>query len=356
MSDFQNKDRNTLKQTLSFHLNPNDFIPATQQEKEESDKMRESVTYWKDAIRRLKQNKLAMVSFAIIIFIFIFAFILPSFYPYSYEYQIRGSENLRPMEYSVEEQALIDSGEDVFPHFFGTDNLGRDMVIRIMIGARISVLVGLVSSALILIIGSTYGAVAGYKGGRTDMVMMRIVDMIYTIPDILIIILLSVTLKPVINKLFEIPLLKPLGLLGSGLISIFIVFTLLYWVSMARIVRGQILMLKEQEFVTAARALGARPKRIIMKHLLPNCIGTIVVTSTLQIPASIFVESFLSFLGLGVSAPMPSLGSLAAVGINGIISYPYRLFIPAIAISIVILVFNIFGDGVRDALDPKMKK
>ena len=311
MSDFQNKDN--IKPTLSFHLNPNDFIPATKQEKEESDKMRESVTYWKDALRRLKQNKLAMVSFAVIIFIFIFAFILPSFYPYSYEYQIRGSENLRPMEYSIEEQALIDSGENVFPHIFGTDNLGRDMMIRIMIGTRISVLVGLVSSALILIIGSTYGAVAGYKGGKTDMVMMRIVDMIYTIPDILIIILLSVTLKPVINKLFEIPLLKPLGLLGSGLISIFIVFTLLYWVSMARIVRGQILMLKEQEFITAARALGARPKRIIMKHLLPNCIGTIVVTSTLQIPASIFVESFLSFLGLGVSVhPMPSLGSLAA--------------------------------------------
>lgn len=341
---------------FSFQLKTEDFTLATATEKQEAVFMRDSVTYWKDAARRLKQNKLAMASLIVIICVIIFAFILPSFYPYSYELQIRGSEDLRPFQYSATEQAVIDSGGSVFPHIFGTDALGRDMMIRVMMGTRISVLVGVISSFLILLIGAVYGSISGYKGGVTDMIMMRIVDLIYTVPDILIIILLSVTLKDPLNNLFQNHSLGGLSLLGPGLISIFIVFTLLYWVGMARIVRGQILMLKEQEFVTAAKALGANNKRIIMKHLLPNCIGTLVVTTTLQIPASIFVESFLSFLGLGVSAPMPSLGSLAASGINGIISYPYRLLIPAIAISIVILAFNLLGDGVRDALDPKMKK
>ncbi|MFA0816176.1 MAG: ABC transporter permease [Anaerofustis sp.] len=347
---------NKKKNPFSFQLKTDDFLPASQEEKQEAVFMRESVTYWKDAVRRLKRNKLAMISLVVIVLVFIFAFVLPAFYPYSYEQQIRGSEDLRPFQYSQTEQTKIDAGESVFPHIFGTDSLGRDMMIRVMMGTRISVLVGLISAFLILLIGSIYGSVSGYKGGVTDMIMMRIVDLIYTVPDILIIILLSVTLKDPLNALFQNHNLGGLSLLGPGLISIFIVFTLLYWVGMARIVRGQILMLKEQEFVTAAKALGASNRRIIMKHLLPNCIGTLVVTTTLQIPASIFVESFLSFLGLGVSAPMPSLGSLAAAGISGIITYPYRLLIPAVTISIVILAFNLFGDGVRDALDPKMKK
>jgi oligopeptide transport system permease protein len=185
--------------------------------------------------------------------------------------------------------------------------------------------------------------------------MMRIVDIIYTIPDILIIILLSVTLKYPLLNLATLPGFGWINTLGVGLISIFIVFTLLYWVGMARIVRGQVMALKEQEYVTAARALGAGHSRIIRKHLLVNCIGTLIVTTTLQIPASIFTESFLSFLGLGVNAPMPSLGSLASQAISGINSYPYRLFAPAIAISIIILAFNLLGDALRDAFDPKLK-
>lgn len=352
-------DLNNLpgKNPLSFQLDPSRFEEASSQEKEELVIMRKGVTYWQDAMRRFKKNPIAMGSLVVILIIFVFAFILPSFYPYSYEEQIRGSENLRPFQYSAEEQVRIDAGEKVFPHYLGTDGLGRDMTVRIMFGTRISLLVGLIASAIILIIGSVYGAISGYAGGTTDMVMMRIVDIIYTIPDILIIILLMVTIKEPLKQLFaSSKIFAPLDAIGPGLISIFIAFSLLYWVGMARMIRGQILMLKEQEYVMAAKALGAKHSRIIFKHLIPNCIGTIIVTTSLQIPSSIFTESFLSFLGLGVSAPMPSLGSLAANAIGGINSYAYRLFAPAIMISIVILAFNLFGDGLRDAFDPKMKK
>jgi oligopeptide transport system permease protein len=344
------------KNNLSFHLDVSDFLPADESEKQSIDIMRESVSFWKGGFERLVRNKLAMASLAVIIIVMIFAFIVPSFYPYTYEQQVRGSENLYLMEYSSEELARIEAGEKVFPHILGTDSLGRDMAIRIMMGSRISLLVGLVASIIILVIGSLYGAIAGYFGGKVDMFMMRLVDIIYTVPDILIIILLMVTVKHPLKDLAQnVPGFGWIETVGSGLISIFIVFSLLYWVGMARIVRGQILTLKEQEFVTAAKALGASHSRIIKKHLLTNCIGTLIVTTTLQIPSSIFTESFLSFLGLGVNAPMPSLGSLAAQAVGGMNSYPHRLLAPAIAISLVILSFNLLGDGLRDAFDPRLK-
>ncbi len=224
-----------------------------------------------------------------------------------------------------------------------------------MMGSRVSLLVGLVASAIILLIGSLYGSISGFFGGWVDMVMMRIVDIIYTVPDVLIIILLAAVLNYPLKDLSQKPGFEWIGVIGVNLISIFLVFALLYWVGMARIVRSQIMILKEQEYVTAARALGASSGRIIRKHLLTNCIGTLIVTTTLQIPSSIFTESFLSFLGLGVNAPMPSLGSLASAAINGLQSYPHRLFAPAIMISVIILSFNLLGDGLRDAFDPKMK-
>lgn len=351
------EDMKLKKNPLSFHLDADDFLPASEDEKQQLDIMRESTTFWKDALKRFSKNKVAMVAFIVIILVMILAFIVPNFYPYDYDQMVRGSENLWPMQYSQAEQARIDAGEDVFPHIFGTDKLGRDLGIRVLTGARVSLLVGLVASALVLLIGSIYGSVAGYFGGKVDLIMMRIVDIIYSVPDILIIILLQVTLKAPLQALFDSSsIFDGLNRVGVGLISIFITFSLLYWVSMARIVRGQIMTLKEQEFVTAARALGASNGRIIRKHLLPNCIGTLIVTTTLQIPSAIFTEAFLSFLGLGVAAPMASLGSLAADAINSIASYPYRLFVPAVAISIIILAFNLFGDGLRDAFDPKMKK
>ena len=344
------------KPAVSLHLDVSDFLPAEESEKQSIDIMRESVSFWKGGFQRLVKNKLAMVSLTVIILVIIFSFIVPSFYPYTYEQQIRGSENLYLMEYSEAELARIEAGEKVFPHILGTDSLGRDMAIRVMMGSRISLLVGIVASGIILLIGSVYGAVAGYFGGKIDMFMMRLVDIIYTVPDILVIILLMVTIKyPLKNLAEKVPGFAWINVVGTGLISIFIVFSLLYWVGMARIVRGQILSLKEQEFVSAAKALGASHARIIKSHLLTNCIGTLIVTTTLQIPSSIFTESFLSFLGLGVSAPMPSLGSLAAQAVGGMKSYPHRLLAPAIAISLIILSFNLLGDGLRDAFDPRLK-
>lgn len=345
------------KNPISFQLNikPEDFLPATEEEKESLVIMRESVSFWKDGFRRLRKNKVAMVSLCVIILVVIFSFIVPMFYPYSYEQQIKGANSLAPMQYSAAELEAKEAGENVFPHIFGTDKMGRDYAVRVMVGSRISLLVGVIASAIILIIGSIYGSVAAFLGGWVDLIMMRIVDIIYTIPDVLLIVLLSFAIKEPLKKLAGVPGFGWVNVVGTNLISIFIVFALLYWVGMARMVRSQILTLKEFEYVTAARALGAKNGRIIKKHLLTNCIGTLIVTTTLQIPSSIFTESFLSFLGLGVAVPLPSLGSLASDAINGINTYPYLLFIPALLISLIILSFNLLGDGLRDAFDPKLK-
>ena len=343
------------KHKLSLQLNPDDFLPATPDEKESLVIMRKSVNFWADGMRRLKKNKVAMVSLAVVICIIIFAYILPAFWPYSYEQQIKGSENLSPFEYGQTELAAKEAGESVFPHICGTDRLGRDFAVRLMMGTRISLTVGLICAALVLLVGATFGAIAGFAGGWVDNIMMRFTDIIYTIPDILLIIILSVALKERLEALADLPAFNWMQTVGPNLISIFIVFILIYWVGMARITRSQVLVLKESEYVTAARALGASGSRIIRKHLLTNCIGTLIVTTTLQIPSAIFTESYLSFLGLGVAAPMPSLGSLATDAVKGMNSFPHLLFLPAIMISITILAFNLLGDGLRDAFDPKLK-
>lgn len=343
------------KKFPSLHLNPDDFAPASSEEKQSLAVMRESVNFWKDGMRRLRKNKVAMVSLVFVVIIMIFAYVLPAFWPYSYEQQIKTSENLAPFEYGSAEQARIDAGENVFPHICGTDKLGRDFAVRLMMGTRISLTVGLICAALVLLVGSVYGAVAGFAGGWVDNIMMRITDILYTIPDILLIIILSMTLKPKLADLSEKPGFQWMQTVGPNLIAIFLVFVLLYWVGMARITRSQILVLKESEYVTAARAMGASKARIIRKHLLTNCIGTLIVTTTLQIPSAIFTESYLSFLGLGVAAPMPSLGSLATDAVKGMNTYPHLLLMPAILISVIILAFNLLGDGLRDAFDPKLK-
>lgn len=340
---------------MSLHLDPNEFLPASADEKESLVIMRESVNFWKDGFRRLFKNKIAMISLTFVVLIMIFAYVLPSFWPYTYEEQIKYSENLSPFEYSETEQARIAAGEKVFPHVCGTDNLGRDFAVRLMMGTRVSVTVGLICAALVLVVGATYGAIAGFVGGWVDNIMMRITDILYTIPDVLLIIVLSMVLRPRLEDLAETATFGWLQLIGPNLIAMFVVFVLLYWVSMARITRSQVLILKESEYVTAARALGAKSPRIIKKHLLTNCIGTLIVTTTLQIPSAIFTESYLSFLGLGVAAPMPSLGSLATNAVKGMNTYPYLLLLPAIIISVTILAFNLLGDGLRDAFDPKLK-
>ena len=275
---------NLKKNPLSLQLNVEDFAPASNDEKKSLVVMRESVNFWKDGMRRLRKNKIAMVSLVVILLIAFMAYVLPSLWPYSYEQQIKGSNNLAPFEYSAAEQKLIDQGENVFPHILGTDRMGRDFAVRVMMGTRVSLSVGLIASVLVLIIGATYGAVSAFAGGWVDNIMMRITDILYTIPDILLIILLGMALKDPLDALSTQPGFKWMQTLGPNMISIFIIFALLYWVGMARIVRSQILILKESEYVTAARALGASSGRIIKKHLLTNCIGTLIVTTTLQIP------------------------------------------------------------------------
>jgi len=198
----------------------------------------------------------------------------------------------------------------------------------------------------------TVGSVAGYCGGKVDLIIMRIVDIIYSLPDMLMVILLASVLKLTLGPALEGTALEKIG---SNIISLFIVFGVLYWVSMSRLIRGQILSLREQEYVLASRAAGARGGWVIRKHLLPNCISVVIISTALQIPNAIFTESYLSFLGLGVNAPMPSLGSLASDALNGLSSYPFRLVIPAVVISLIVLSLNLFGDGLRDAFDPKLR-
>ena len=221
-------------------------------------------------------------------------------------------------------------------------------------GTRISLAVGFFASIIVLIIGMTVGSIAGYCGGKVDLIIMRIVDIIYSLPDTLMVILLAIGSEG--RAAGDIAWRERRSAsIGSNIISLFIVFAVLYWVSMARLIRGQILSLREQEYVLAAQATGAKGSWIITQAtLLPNCMSVIFISTALQIPNAIFTESFLSYLGLGVNAPMPSLGSLASDALNGITSYPYRMVIPALIISLIVLSLNLFGDGLRDAFDPKL--
>ncbi len=344
-------EKKKLKNPLSLQIDPELFREATEDEKKQQVTMRESISFMKDALRRLRKNKIAMISLITIVLIALIAFIVPTFYPYTYTKQDVTAQNLAPFQYSQKEQMKIDKGFSVFPHIMGTDSLGRDYAIRVIYGTRISLLVGIFSALIVIVIGIIYGSISGYFGGKVDMVMMRIVDIIYSLPDVLIVILLSVAIKDWVSTSQS----QLIARLGAGMVSIFIVFGLLYWVSMARQVRGQILSIKEQEYVLASRAIGASPARIIRKHMIPNCVSVIIIIAAMQIPSAIFTESFLSFLGLGVSVPMPSLGSLASDARTALRSYPYQLVFPALAIFLIVLSFNLLGNGLRDAFDPKLR-
>lgn len=268
--------------------------------------------------QRLQKNKLAVFGIVVIIFILIMAIIGPWLSPYTYDQQDLYAANQGPSA----------------THWFGTDNLGRDLFVRVLYGARISLSIGFISAFINLVIGVLYGGISGYFGGKVDRLMMNIVDILYGIPLLLYVILLMVVLKP-------------------GLLNIFIALGIAYWLTMARIVRGQIMRQKNEEYVLAARSMGASDARILFKHILPNCLAPIIITMMISIPEAIFTEAFLSFIGLGVSAPMASWGVLASEGVNTMAIYPYQLTFPALAISITMLSFTFLGDGLRDAFDPK---
>jgi len=347
------------KSLMSLQVDLSKFMPATEEEKRQQDVMSESTTFFRDGMKKLFHNPLAMISIVVLLLIIITIVVAPMIVPYGYSEIIsvggerdKGAKNLRPFEWSEAEQEYIAAGNELFPHIMGTDALCRDYFIRVIYGTRVSLSIGFFASIIVLIIGLIYGSISGYVGGRTDLIMMRIVDIIYSLPDMLMIILLSVVLDPLLSGLTS----GPLQTLGTNMISIFVVFGLLYWVTMARLVRGQILSIKENEYILAARAVGAKPGRIIRKHIIPNIVSIIIITTALEIPTAIFTESFLSFVGLGVQAPMPSLGSLANAAREGLNSYPFKLVFPAVTICLIVLAFNLIGDGLRDSFDPKLRR
>lgn len=374
--------------------------------------VRQSLTYWEDVWRRLKHNKLSIVGLVIIVFMILLAIGGPIISKFSYSdqdlkmasvppsvqltevdghyyyihkeyrlieftkngtvvggfdakednkilkfrtYEVNGhtfkidyqmaakakkDATISPYTLSVDGQAVKDAPtKKVFnkTYWFGTDTLGRDIFIRNVYGARISLMIALIATLVQFFIGVIYGGISGYLGGAVDNLMMRIVDLINTIPLLLYVILLMVVM-------------------GAGLGTIMVALGSVYWVLMARLVRGQVLSIKENEFVLAARTLGASPWRIMVKHLIPNAMGPIIVSLAMMVPSAIFTESFLSFVGLGVSAPQASWGTLANDAMGGLRTYPYQLFIPSFFISLTVLSFNFVGDGLRDALDPRLRK
>ncbi len=371
----------------------------------------QSMTYWQDAWRRLKQNKLSMLGLIVIVILTLMAIFGPMFSKYKYSdqdlsmanipprfeyyqvddtqlylhkeyklFEVKDGEFIKALEktkddmmhrqriYAVgEHEVVVDyslaakakksknpnakkfeilvDGNVIEPvgksfnktYWFGTDSLGRDLFVRVLVGAQISLKVGLVAALVQFFIGVIYGGISGYVGGSIDNIMMRIVDIISTVPLLLYVILIMVVF-------------------GAGFKTIILAISLVYWVSMARLVRGQVLSIKEQEYIMAAKTLGASTTRIMARHLIPNAMGAIIVSLAMSIPSAIFTESFLSFIGLGISAPMASWGTLASDALGGLRTYAYQLFYPSVFISLTVLSFNFLGDGLRDALDPRLRK
>ncbi|SCX82870.1 ABC transporter permease [Alkaliphilus peptidifermentans] len=298
------------------------FRPVAVENKEKEVIARESVSYWKDAWRRLKTNKVAIVAIFILATIVIMTIIGPSISGHDYKEINSSMINQRP---SVE-------------HWFGTDALGRDIFSRVWQGGRISMIIGLTGALIATVVGSIYGSIAAYFGGRVDTIMMRIVEILISLPYLILVILISIILDS--------------RSIGTMLLAL----TLAGWCGIARLVRGQMLQLKQQEFIMAAEALGVKPWKIIVKHLIPNCLGIIIVAISFDVPGYIFAEAFLSYIGLGIQPPGTSWGALASAAQQTFIFHPYQLFFPALMIGLTMLSFTLLGDGLRDALDPKLRQ
>ena len=336
----------------------------------EFDQEMESVSLWKDAWRRLKKNKMATAGLVVITLYFAATLLAPILPLYSYSEQVIDHTNLPPsfrpagevmlatrvayMRKTMEAEGRSDFNDDEKAqisamkadivsnpvhervYVLGTDNLGRDMLARILYGGRISILIGLVGTITATFVGILLGSVAGYVGGKLDNLIMRFVDVLYGLPYMLVVIIM-------------------MAVFGKNIINLFVAIALVSWLTLARVVRGQVMSLKNAEFVEAARSMGASSGRIIFRHLTPNTLGVIVVFATLLVPDFIMSESFLSFLGLGVSAPLASWGSLVSEGTNTMELYPWQLLVPAIAMTVFLFAMNFLGDGLRDALDPQSK-
>ena len=276
---------------------------------------------WQDALSRLRQNHLAMIGLYILVFMVVIALLTPFIAPYSYEVQ----------------QLDIGATPPSFSHWLGTDTFGRDLLTRLMYGGRVSLAVGFIATAVALVIGVLWGAIAGYMGGRVDAAMMRIVDILYALPFMIFIILLMVVF-------------------GRSILLLFLAIGCVEWLTKARIVRGQVLGLRQQEFVEAAVAVGLSHWQIIYRHIIPNILGPIIVYITLTIPSVMLMEAFLSFLGLGIQPPESSWGLLISYGVETMEEYPWLLLAPGIVLSTTLFALNFLGDGLRDALDPKASK
>jgi oligopeptide transport system permease protein len=312
-----------------------------------------SLNFWQDSWLRVRKNKGAVVCMVILVILIIMSFVGPLISPYAYDTQttkynnlpprIQGLENIHWLpfdgtltrrdgtEYNAYEVRKVDAY-----YWFGTDNLGRDIFARTWKGTQVSLFIAFMAALVDMLIGVTYGAVSGYLGGRVDSIMQRIIEVIVGIPNLIIVVLMILVLKP-------------------GIIPIIIALTITGWTSMARVVRGQILKLKNQEYVLASKTLGASDLSIIFKHMIPNMFGIIIINTMFSIPNAIFFEAFLSFIGLGLQEPHASLGTLVNSGFKSMIAFPYQMIIPSIMIALIMICFNLVADGLRDALDPKMR-
>lgn len=314
--------------TIDSHIDAAEFTKVGTDEAGMEVIARPSISFWKDAFNRLRKSKVAIFCFAILVLLILGSVILPAICPFNFSQQNVAYSNQPPMWVDNVNQKV---------HIFGTDTLGRDIWVRVWMGARVSLTVAFAVALIDCIVGIIYGGISGYFGGAVDNVMMRAVEIISGIPYLIIVILLLIVLP-------------------RGLMTIIIAYSITGWTGMARLIRGQVLSLRNQEFLIAAESMGAKPARIIARHLAPNMLSLIVVNVTLDIPNVIFTEAFLSMLGLGIAPPQSSWGIMANDGINVFQIYPSQLWIPALFISITMLAFNLLGDQMRDAFDPRLRR